>query len=86
MNFVRSALFQHGVSGETENTESLSNNPYVSVSSVSLCLRVETLSVKATAMIETSTATLRKAKMADALAIQRLITLFASRGEMLSVR
>jgi amino-acid N-acetyltransferase len=34
-------------------------------------------------MIETSTATLRKAKMADAPAIQRLITLFANRGEML---
>lgn len=34
-------------------------------------------------MIETSTAMLRKAKMADAPAIQRLITLFASRDEML---
>lgn len=34
-------------------------------------------------MIETPPATLRKAKMADAPAIQRLITLYASRGEML---
>jgi amino-acid N-acetyltransferase len=34
-------------------------------------------------MVEVSTATLRKAKMADAPAIQRLITIFASRDEML---
>jgi amino-acid N-acetyltransferase len=34
-------------------------------------------------MLATSTALLRKAKMADAPAIQRLITLFASRDEML---
>jgi amino-acid N-acetyltransferase len=33
--------------------------------------------------VEASTAVLRKAKMADAPAIQRLITLFASRDEML---
>jgi amino-acid N-acetyltransferase len=34
-------------------------------------------------MVEAPTATLRKAKMGDAPAIQRLITLFASRDEML---
>ena len=34
-------------------------------------------------MIETSAAILRKARMADAPAIQRLITLFAARDEML---
>jgi amino-acid N-acetyltransferase len=34
-------------------------------------------------MVEAPTSTLRKARMADAPAIQRLITLFASRGEML---
>jgi amino-acid N-acetyltransferase len=34
-------------------------------------------------MVETSNATLRKAKMADAPAIQRLITFFAARDEML---
>jgi amino-acid N-acetyltransferase len=34
-------------------------------------------------MIETATATLRKAKMADAPAIQRLITIYAARDEML---
>ncbi len=34
-------------------------------------------------MTETASATLRKAKMADAPAIQRLITLFAARDEML---
>src|SRR5215212_4059433 len=34
-------------------------------------------------MLETAPALLRKAKMADAPAIQRLITIFASRDEML---
>src|SRR5438874_9842949 len=41
------------------------------------------LNPRGTVMIEAPTATLRKAKMADAPAIQRLITLFAARDEML---